>query len=351
METPLVSVIVPIYNIEKYLCECIDSILNQTYSHLEIILVDDGSTDASPQICDDYQAKDKRVKVIHKKNGGLSSAREAGVNESNGQYIMFVDGDDWLELNAVEICMDEIKKDSNIGCVIFTYSKETPNRTINVEILESSVHFIGNDAKEKIYRKFFGPIGKELLHPEKMENISTCWGKLYKRNFLLQGKYFDTKKVGFCEDVLFNIFALDGCTDIVYLNEQLYHYRKIPISLSRTYRPNFVEQSSHLFSIMEQVIKEKNLNQVYKEALYNRIAISMTVIGLNESRNTSNGIIGHIKATKSYLKNEKYRNAISNIKIRDFTFIWKLFLICCRIKFATPVYCAIMLIQKMRNKI
>ena len=98
----LVSVIVPIYNVEKYLEKCIESIVNQTYKNLEIILVDDGSQDNCPAMCDEWTQKDSRIKVIHKKNGGLSSARNAGLEVSNGEYISFVDSDDWLDENTFE---------------------------------------------------------------------------------------------------------------------------------------------------------------------------------------------------------------------------------------------------------
>ena len=100
MDEPLISVIVPIYNVEKYLNRCIESIVNQTYKTLEIILVDDGSPDNCPQICDEWKEKDNRIKVIHKKNGGLSDARNAGLDIAQGEYIAFVDGDDFLEENA-----------------------------------------------------------------------------------------------------------------------------------------------------------------------------------------------------------------------------------------------------------
>lgn len=349
METPLVSIIVPIYNIEKYLCECIDSILNQTYSHIEVILVDDGSTDSCPQICDDYQAKDKRVKVIHKANGGTSSAREDGVNESTGQYIMFVDGDDWLELNAVELCMEEIKKDSDIGCVIFSYSKETPNRTIKVKILESSGHFLGNDAKENIYRRFFGPMGNELKHPERMENIVTCWGKLYQRRFVLQGRYYDLKEISSCEDALFNIYALQNCENISYLNLQLYHYRKRRQSLTKTYHPNFTNQRNRLFEIMEQAITETSSSDICKEALYNRIAMNILSIGSNEFKTHSNTHRKRIKTIKAYLRQENYQKAISNVKLGNFTLPWMMLMLCCKLKCASAVYAVIFIIQKLRN--
>ena len=99
---PLISVIVPIYNVEKYLYECVDSIINQTYKNLEIILVDDCSPDNCAKICDEYAKRDKRIKVIHKGNGGLSDARNVGMNASSGEYLIFVDSDDYMTNNGVE---------------------------------------------------------------------------------------------------------------------------------------------------------------------------------------------------------------------------------------------------------
>ena len=101
MNEELISIIVPVYNVEEYLKECIDSIINQTYKRIEIILVDDGSTDKSGKICDDYAKIDKRIKVVHKENGGLSDARNVGISVSSGKYIAFVDSDDWVEKNYV----------------------------------------------------------------------------------------------------------------------------------------------------------------------------------------------------------------------------------------------------------
>ena len=102
MEQTVISVIVPIYKVEQYLRQCVDSILNQTHSALEVILVDDGSPDGSGKICDEYAARDSRVRVIHKKNGGLSDARNAGIEIARGDYIAFVDSDDWLDIDALK---------------------------------------------------------------------------------------------------------------------------------------------------------------------------------------------------------------------------------------------------------
>ena len=115
---PAVSVIVPIYNVEKYLAECVDSILGQTFQDMEIILVDDGSLDASGQMADDYAARDKRVKVIHKENGGQSSARNAGMKIARGEYIYFCDSDDYISLDAIEILYETATK-NDLDMVLF----------------------------------------------------------------------------------------------------------------------------------------------------------------------------------------------------------------------------------------
>ena len=103
MNTPKVSVIIPVYKVEAYLSRCVDTVINQTLKELEIILVDDGSPDNCPAICDEYALKDERIKVVHKTNGGLSSARNAGLRIATGEYIFFLDSDDWLELDGMEL--------------------------------------------------------------------------------------------------------------------------------------------------------------------------------------------------------------------------------------------------------
>ena len=123
MSQPLVSIIVPIYKVEPYLRRCLDSIVNQSYTNLEIILVDDGSPDNCPQICDEYASKDNRIKVIHKKNGGLSDARNAGLDICKGEYISFVDSDDWVDEKYIETLLDLAIKE-NVDIAIGEHEKK-----------------------------------------------------------------------------------------------------------------------------------------------------------------------------------------------------------------------------------
>ena len=135
---PTVSVIIPVYKVEEYLGQCVDSILSQTYTNLEVLLVDDGSPDDCPRLCDEYAAKDKRVRVIHKENGGLASARNAGLDKANGQFVSFIDSDDWIEQQTYEkvmriheetsaeiIMFDIIQTDGTMFFDRFNYTQET----------------------------------------------------------------------------------------------------------------------------------------------------------------------------------------------------------------------------------
>lgn len=148
MSDSIISVIVPIYNTGKYLNRCVDSIANQTYRELEIILVDDGSTDNCSNICDEYAFKDNRIKVIHKSNGGLSSARNAGLDVATGDFISFVDSDDWIEIDALEKLVTTIKNSNSSVCCMKNYIvdykyniiRNQANNTLSVKLISSEEH-------------------------------------------------------------------------------------------------------------------------------------------------------------------------------------------------------------------
>ena len=133
MSERVVSIIVPVYNVEAYLAECIDSLLGQTYPYLEVLLIDDGSTDGSGKICDDYAQRDSRVRVVHKANGGLSSARNAALPLVSGEYLMYVDSDDWIALDTLEKCMAILKRQPEVEILEFgaiDYSSPSTNLTL-----------------------------------------------------------------------------------------------------------------------------------------------------------------------------------------------------------------------------
>lgn len=201
-----VSVIVPIYKVEQYLNRCVESLTNQSYRNLEIILVDDGSPDNCPQICDDWVQRDNRIVVVHKINGGVSSARNTGIENATGEYISFIDPDDIIHPNYYDIMMSHIV-DSD--CIICNYEKFTDEikfentYTINAELLNSK------QAIKKGFNKNF--------------NIFyVVWNKIIKANIVKKCRFDESMKNG--EDSVFAFDIINSCNKISYIDFALYGY-------------------------------------------------------------------------------------------------------------------------------
>lgn len=207
MQEALISVIVPVYKVEKYLKPCVDSILNQTYKNLEIILVDDGSPDNCPKICDEFIEKDNRIKVIHKENGGLSDARNAGIDIATGEYLAFVDSDDYIDSCMYERLLEKLIE--NNADVAMCYAKN---------IYDDDCDFYDVEQKEiDIYDS--NDIFKALF---KKELNNFAWNKLYKKSLFSEIRY---PKGKIYED-LFTTYRIFGlCERAVLDRTQMYYYR------------------------------------------------------------------------------------------------------------------------------
>ena len=207
--TPLISVIVPIYNVASYLNKCINSIINQTYKNLEILLIDDGSTDESSIICDSFSKKDSRIFVVHKINEGLSSARNKGLEIARGELIGFVDGDDFLELNMYEMLLNNMIKYSSDISISNFYKIENGQKKIN---------------KKKYISKEFSVKGKEkfIYYQNEYESLTiVAWNKLYKKEVFDEVRY----PIGrIHEDSYVICDLLNNANSISYIMTPLYNY-------------------------------------------------------------------------------------------------------------------------------
>lgn len=205
----LISVIVPVFNVEKYLYRCLDSVCGQTYTNLEIIVVDDGSTDQSPDICKKYAKADSRVQVIHKKNGGLSDARNAGLAVATGSYIGFVDSDDWIEPNMYEV-LYTLCREHNLDLIAARFCEEMS----------------GKETRETFSNEFHVLQGLDMLRCNLADSpqciiTNSVWDRLYKRE-VLRGLMFP---VGKCyEDICFSAKVFLNSKKCGYLDAGLYHY-------------------------------------------------------------------------------------------------------------------------------
>jgi len=184
MSLPRVSVIVPVYNGERYLAKCLDSLQAQTLQDLEIIVVNDGSTDGSAAIIDDYRSRDRRFRVVDKPNGGVSSSRNAGLALVSGEFTAFVDADDWASAEMFEILVDEAVA-AQADIVLCTYMREYESRSVEkIFDLPERVQYSPAETRGVLLCRLVGPVGEGLARPENLDSLGTVWGKVYRSSLL-----------------------------------------------------------------------------------------------------------------------------------------------------------------------
>ena len=245
MSKPLVSIIIPVYNVELYLSKCIDSILAQSFTDWECILVDDGSKDKSGSICDNYALKDNRIKVIHQNNSGVSIARQVGIDNVCGEYSIHIDPDDWIESNMLEELYNKAKSD-DADMVICDYYKheggvqqyinQRPNLLEPIKIIEQML-------TTNMYPPLYG----------------SCWNKLVRCSCFNSSDNlirFEPDDLSLGEDVVFNCRLLMSTVHRVsYLNKAFYHYEVRYNSLCSTLEKNI----GYLIKIQEEIVKDKKI--------------------------------------------------------------------------------------------
>jgi glycosyltransferase involved in cell wall biosynthesis len=224
---PLVSIILPVYNVEKYLNECVDSIIAQTYKNIEIILVDDGSLDRSPQICDEYAAKYQNIRGLHKENGGASSARNVGLDESAGDYIMFVDSDDTIDEKMVEHMLNVIKEK-------------------DVDVVACQRASLDGVRVEKVNEKTpFGKADRDLVVMALLYDdvdMSACL-KLYKKSAIGNLRFVNGVTN---EDFVFLLNIYSNCKSVYFIREQYYNYRYNPNSVTNVFSAHYFDRLDNI---------------------------------------------------------------------------------------------------------
>ena len=288
MDDVYFSIIIPIYNVEKYLHQCVESVLNQSFKNIEVILVDDGSPDGSPQICDDFASKDNRVKVVHKKNGGLSDARNHGIETATGEYLLFLDGDDyWGDTQALAKTYTEINQyDSSADIVMF-----------QAQLLYEDVTVIKNN---DCIAENFNNLGKEEALNYLLENgylIGSACSKVVKRKFLLENNLFF--KVGIkSEDIHWILRVANAMPKYQYTDQYFYMYRKGRVgSITTTVG---YEHLCQLADIIEEFsIDYKFSNKTAEKCILSLVAYQLTILMANianlQDRNERNNLKKRIK--------------------------------------------------------
>lgn len=249
---PVISVIVPVFKVEDYINRCVESLISQTILNIEIILVDDGSPDNCPVICDELAKKDSRIKVVHKKNGGLSSARNAGLMVAKGKYIGFVDSDDDVELNMYEK-MVSVAEQHNVDFVMADYRRILSDGTSYIKTLDIDGGFYNRG-------KIISDIFPNLIMRESIEYgpLLSVWHCIYQKDFLDKYNLRFDEEVKWSEDNIFSAIMGYQCASFYYMKgEALYHYYQNEGTITTSYRKGawgvYHTMNRHLHSFFDKV--------------------------------------------------------------------------------------------------
>jgi glycosyltransferase involved in cell wall biosynthesis len=313
-----ISIIVPIYNVQEYLEKCLTSIILQTYNNLEIILVNDGSKDDCDKIISSFSERDYRFKLINQKNEGLSSARNTGLDVASGDFIMFIDSDDWVDSNYVSTLLS--KMDEGFDMVMVPYFRAYQNH------LEPRYFgWQGEYSALEIKRRLLGLYKEELKDPSQADSMVTVWGKLYNAKVIKQNKlkFVDTNIIGSAEDLLINLQYIQHVEKVFIIDNPMYFYRKDNlVSFTKNYRPKLLKQWEVKYKLIAETVSITTDDE--KNAFQNRIALGIIGLCLNEMGNT-NGRKVVFQNMRKIFEEEKYNVALKQLETKYFPLHWKFF--------------------------
>lgn len=316
----LVSIIVPVYGIrENYLRQCIESLIGQTYQSLEIILVDDGSPDNSGKICDEYSRLDKRVRVLHQVNQGVSVARNQGVLMSQGSWISFVDADDWIEPDTYEkvVHVAETQKvDMIVWNTFYNYgAKQTVRNNYNKDLVVNDEEML-----RKINLNFLRTISlkRDEIRIPTLES-PTC--HLFKRNIIVDNNISYDKDLKQGEDKIFNYKYHMHIKSFAYINQPLYHYRLHAESTTHTFFEKNVETSTSILKKYYELEPKIRSDEEYRNTFFIRVGvISYFLIGKFFLHPQNNLRGNRIDEFKELMHSEPYNSAIPKINLKEMEF-------------------------------
>ena len=321
----MISVIVPIYNAEKFLAKCLNSIVNQTFGDLEIILIDDGSTDNSGCICDQYAGVDPRISVIHQPNKGISAARNMGIRKATSEYITFVDSDDYIELDTYEV-VDNTIKEYNPDLIMF--------REKSVDLQGNTIFINGEEPSNKIYIKDRSFAEDLIIH----HLVNGMCDKVYRASIMKGIEFNEGKAHG--EDFLYNMYALQKVQIVAYIDQIKYSYVNNPKSITRRgFTP----------ALFDQIYYKDKIASIAKDRFpdYSKICEKRAYLSrLHTCRAIYNAklekqYLKEIKCYKEYLKENHNRHEFSIVENTEYL----------ALLYSKPIYSLVLKILALRYAI
>jgi len=265
---PRISIIIPCYNVDKYLEKCLDSLIHQTLRDIEIIPVDDGSPDTSGAICDRYAAMDSRVKPIHKANGGVSAARNDGLAAATGEYVFFCDGDDWMPRDACELLWAEAERsgaDVVFGDILRSWEdREEYMRLFAKPFCTSDRILIRELIRTNFYYSYCPMVPQE-------DAADGCyggpWNKIVRRSLLTENNIsFDLRVKGIFDDVLYSAYVLAEAKTVAYIGKPVYNYRQVATSMTRVFKKNILQINEMIFTCWQEFLERYDPNGEWHSA-------------------------------------------------------------------------------------
>lgn len=319
MCVPKISVVIPVYMVEQYLRRCVDSVVSQTMRELQIILVDDGSPDNCPDICDEYALSDSRVEVIHKSNGGVASARNAGMRRAKGKYLFFLDSDDWLELDGLKMlynCAEQQKVDF---VRYRAFRSNWPNTDGDIPCRVEDVRELrgGYYNKQEIEAELYNRM--LATNQLTMGAVVGAWGSLYNLDFLRKNDLYFYEEVKFSEDLVFSARVIRAANSFFFIDTPcVYHYFYNPASISKSFRAGRWESCKSLIKACESdFTQDKKFDYTSQLYFLKWFCILLT---LNERRHL-NGFFERYSYCKSLLSDDL--TVKTKLKLSGFDISWK----------------------------
>lgn len=342
---PFVSIIVPIYKVEKLLPRCVESLMRQSLSNIEIILVDDESPDRCGEIADEFAKRDNRIRVLHKKNGGLGSARNAGLEIASGEYVGFVDSDDWVEDDMFEKLYHSAKRhqaDMTMGG--FCRINERGDKRIQLDRLQRDVY----EGKQVIEDILIPMIGSESKAEDDVSIEMGVCKNIYKHELLtLHQLRFQSEREYISEDLIFHIDVLSKARRVSVVQEPLYNYWLNTQSLSQSYRSDRFAKERFFYSAVIGKLKEVGLLSGWDERLRRTFIGRARVCIISEAKNNKQqSILQRLRNIKKIVKDDLLSEILRNYPIGNYAMKQRLVAYCMKYRLATLLFVASVLFHK-----
>lgn len=329
------SIIIPAYNVEKYIKKCLFSIVNQfslEEEGIEVIVIDDGSTDSSGAIADSFAERYSFIRVLHRKNTGVAAARNTGMEAAEGEWLYFMDSDDWLEEEGIASLYTCIGEYSDADIILFDAFKDTENTETKWEHLNRAAIWQSDRDLKRLQRGtlYFPSADLKMKVP-----LAAPWDKIYRNAFVKQHRLSFREELKVLDDMVFNMEAFGAASKVVYCKKQIYHYRQVSDSVTNSYKPDRIEQDMKVWNcIRKYMLTEfacegwtQNSREEFLQAYYCRIIKSFSICCrlCFFSEQNENILKEKIEYLKRALSLELYREAFQKVKLRNAE--WKLKLV------------------------